>query len=270
MAEPCYPTTAVNKLGRLAKRGSYDYRTIHTILNTCPILHVSFNDPDHPFPVVLPMIGCTGNFENQDADPLTTEQDLYIHGYVSGRMFRKGKEATTGEGEEGEGLPITVAASFLDGLVLSLTPFHNSLNYRSATAQGHATLLSPTTSQPEINYALKLITNSLAPTRWENSRLPPTPAELKSTSILKIRIQTASAKVRTGGPSEDRKDLKDGELVGRVWTGVVPYWGVWGEPVGSGVPGGREDVEGYIEEWRVGENARAEEYAIGAVAEGGK
>jgi len=51
------------------------------------------------------MLGCTGNFENQDADPNTTEQDIYIHGYVSGRMFKSGKSA----GEEG--LPITVAAS---------------------------------------------------------------------------------------------------------------------------------------------------------------
>jgi hypothetical protein len=43
--------------------GCYDYATIHSLINACPILHVSFVDPEHPFPVVLPMLGCTGNFE---------------------------------------------------------------------------------------------------------------------------------------------------------------------------------------------------------------
>lgn len=81
---------------------------MHSIVNTCPILHVSFNDPEHDFPVVLPMLGCTGNFEHQDADPATTEQDLYVHGYVSGRMFRMSKE----KGEEG--VKMTVAASYVD------------------------------------------------------------------------------------------------------------------------------------------------------------
>jgi hypothetical protein len=53
------------------------------------------------------MLGCTGSFSHQDADPNVSEQDLYIHGYVSGRMFKSGKNA------EGEGLPITVAASYV-------------------------------------------------------------------------------------------------------------------------------------------------------------
>jgi hypothetical protein len=52
------------------------------------------------------MLGCTGNFEQPDADPATTEQDIYIHGYVSGRIFKSGKEAGA------EGLPITIAASY--------------------------------------------------------------------------------------------------------------------------------------------------------------
>jgi len=90
-----------------ASTGAYDYATVHTIINTCPVLHVSFNDPQHPFPVVLPMLGCTGNFANPDADPGQSEQDIYIHGYVSGRMFKHGKES------EEDGLPITIAASYV-------------------------------------------------------------------------------------------------------------------------------------------------------------
>jgi hypothetical protein len=31
------------------------------------VLHVSFNDPEHEFPVVLPMLGCTGSYGDQEA-----------------------------------------------------------------------------------------------------------------------------------------------------------------------------------------------------------
>jgi nitroimidazol reductase NimA-like FMN-containing flavoprotein (pyridoxamine 5'-phosphate oxidase superfamily) len=60
MAE--YPKTSTNKLGRLAKRGAYDFATVHKLVDACPILHVSFADPEQPFPVVLPMLGCMGNY----------------------------------------------------------------------------------------------------------------------------------------------------------------------------------------------------------------
>lgn len=87
--------------------GAYDFETVHTIINSAPVLHVSFNDPEHPFPVVLPMLGCTGDFSNPDEDSPASPQDIYIHGYVSGRIFNSGKNAS------GEGLPITVAASYV-------------------------------------------------------------------------------------------------------------------------------------------------------------
>ena len=76
----------------------------------------------------------------------------------------------------------------------------------------------------------------------------------------------ASAKIRTGGPSEDRNDLKNQELAQRTWTGVVPYWGMWGEPV-PGAQNGCEEVQGYIEGWRVGENTRGKMEAFGAAME---
>ncbi|KAF2275834.1 5-nitroimidazole antibiotic resistance protein [Westerdykella ornata] len=258
METQSYAKTAVNTVKRLGNRGHYDYGTVHTIINTAPVLHVSFNDPEHPFPVVLPMLGCTGDFANPDADPKEAAQDIYIHGYVSARMFRKGKEA----GEEG--VPITVAATHIDGLVLSLTPFHNSCNYRSAIAYGHATLV---TSPDERLYAMRLITDNVLPQRWDKSRIPPTKAELDSTSILKVRVESASAKVREGGPSEDRADLRDAELRARVWTGVVPVWLQWGEPVPAE---GNEvgEVEGYIERWRLEENRRGKRGAYEAVEKG--
>ncbi|KAF2125775.1 hypothetical protein P153DRAFT_298994, partial [Dothidotthia symphoricarpi CBS 119687] len=227
---------------------TYDYTTIHTLINTCPILHLSFTDPSHPFPVLLPMIGSTGNFSTPDADPATTSMDIYLHGYVSGRVF---KSASTSD-SEAQGLPVSLAATFLDGLVLALSPFHNSCNYRSAIVYGHAVLV---TDEAEALYALHCITNAMLPQRWEDSRQPPTKAEMASTSVLRVRVQTASAKVRAGGPSEDRVDAADGGLRERVWTGVVPYWGTWGEGVGA--QGCEREVPESVEAWRVGENGRA-------------
>ncbi|KAF2745263.1 5-nitroimidazole antibiotic resistance protein [Sporormia fimetaria CBS 119925] len=259
MTEQAYAKTPTNTVKRLGNRGHYDFETIHTIINKCPVLHVSFNDPDNPFPVVLPMIGCTGDFTNQNVDAAASPQDIYIHGYVSARLFRCGGAA---KDQDDQGLPITVAATYLDGLVLSLTPFHNSCNYRSAVCYGYATLVPP--SSPEGLYAMQKITNNMVPERWERSRIPPTKAELDSTSILKVRIVSASAKVRVGGPSEDRNDLKNSELKERVWTGVVPVWQMWGDPV-PGKENGREEVEEYIEKWRLEENRRAKTEAFGAV-----
>lgn len=156
-----------------------------------------------------------------------------------------------------------VCVSHMDGLVLALAPFHNSCNYRSAVAYGHATLL---TSEPERLYAMTRITDNLLPGRWDKSRNPPTSAELTSTSILKVKIASASAKVRIGGPHDDKKDLKDEALRKGVWTGVVPVWLQWGEPIPGADNGfGEGETEEYIERWRVAENSKGKMLAYEAI-----
>jgi hypothetical protein len=154
-------------------------------------------------------------------------------------------------------LPITVAATHLDGLVLALTPNSHSYNYRSAVLFGHASLV---TDPAEKLYAMELITESVVPGRWAHSRVPPNAAEMQSTSILRVKIATGSAKIRSGGPHDERGDLEDEEIKRRVWTGVVPVWSVLGEPV----PGGYNqvaEVPEYLEGWRRHVNREAEEFA---------
>lgn len=160
-----------------------------------------------------------------------------------------------------EGLPLTVAATHVDGLVLALTPNSHSYNYRSAVLFGHATLV---TDPAEKLYAMELITNSVVPQRWPNTRLPPNAAEMQSTSILRVRISNGSAKVRTGGPHDERGDLEDEALLERVWTGVVPVYSAMGEPVAGGYNKVAEVPE-YLEGWRKEANKDAEEYAREAV-----
>ena len=49
-------------------------------MNTCPMLHVSFNTLDSPFPATIPMIGQMGSFDRPSAD-LGDVLELYLHGW---------------------------------------------------------------------------------------------------------------------------------------------------------------------------------------------
>lgn len=173
------------------------------------------------------MIGQMGSFARpsaDDSDPL----DLYVHGYVSSRLMNIGRDASSGE--EAKGLPVCVCASHVDGIVLALSAFNHSYNYRSAVLFGHATLVE---DRDEKLYAMELITNGVVPDRWRHTRLPVNNAELQSTSLLRISIASGSAKIREGNASDERHDLDDQELVDRTWTGVLPMYQAAGEPVPS-------------------------------------
>jgi len=246
--------------------GVYDYEVIHKLINKSSVLHVSFppsHEPDaDPFPAILPMIGTMGNFETPPPS-LNEPMDCYLHGYVTSRMMRLAK---TQVDPNTAGLPVSICATIVDGLVLALTPHHHSYNYRSAILHGYAT---PVTDVEEKLWAMQLITNGVVPQRWENSRVPPTNAEMTSTQILKVRVETASAKVRRGGPSDDRADVRNEQMRARVWAGVVPVWEMLGEPV----PWEKEEkgVPEYVREFVEGENrGRAQLARDAAREEGGK
>ncbi|CAG8978087.1 hypothetical protein HYALB_00000759 [Hymenoscyphus albidus] len=263
---PSYPKLPRNTVQRYKARGTYDYQTIHKIINTTPLLHVSFNtpSPDDPFPAILPMIGFMGSFTNPSAS-LSEPLDLYLHGYISSRLMRlsdlgtKNKKGEEENEEEEQGLPLTISATHLDGLVLALTPNAHSYNYRSAILHGYAT---PVLNNEEKLWAMERLTNSVIPDRWKQTRVPPTKAEMMSTQILRVRVVDASAKVRAGEPHDDRKDMGDEEVRRRVWTGVVPTWVQYGEPKGAGgnlVDGVPEYIAEFVRRGNEGGRRDAEE-----------
>lgn len=161
------------------------------------------------------------------------------------------------------GIPLTISATILDGYVLSLTPNSHSYNYRSATLFGYAT---PVTDSAEKTWAMELVTNSVVPQRYQNTRVPPNNAEMQSTSILKVKIKAGSAKIRSGEPHDERGDLADEELRQKTWVGVVPAWVEFGEPVAGGY-NRVEKVPEYIEEWRVEGNEQRKGEAYEALKE---
>ncbi|KAI5361906.1 putative FMN-binding split barrel [Septoria linicola] len=244
-----------SKAGRLPKRTQYDADLVHGILNQVQILHVSFNAPAKSggpqFPTILPMLGAVATY------PPDEEPSLYLHGSSVARLFRLTNGSET---------PLCVCGTLVDGYVLALAPFHNSCNYRSAVAYGFGTIVE---DPEEVQFALRLITNNSIPDRWENSRKPPTKAETQSTGVLKMRIETASAKVRAGGPSDDRADLENADLVDKTWTGVVPTYLILGEPIASDYNRVKQ-VPVYLDDWVQDVNSMNEQRAIDAVDDSAK
>ena len=196
------------------------------------------------------MIGQMGSFSRPSAsveDPL----DLYLHGYVSSRIMNLSREKSA------EGLPVCIAASHCDGLVLALSAFSSSYNYRSAVLFGHATLVE---DQEEKLYAMDIITDSVVPGRWNNSRLPPTGGELQSTGILKVKIASGSAKIREGSCGDEKFDLENEDVTGKFWAGVLPVHQVIGEPVAGSY--NKVELPDYIKDFAKDFNDESKEHAI--------
>ncbi|KAH9209642.1 putative flavin-nucleotide-binding protein [Leptodontidium sp. 2 PMI_412] len=261
-----YPKEGTNTINRYKHQADYSLQTIHTIINTSPVLHVSFSpSPTDPFPVILPMIGQMGSFSRPSAS-LGDTLDCYLHGYVSSRIMNLARSSTspsttsstsTPTETKTPGLPVCIAASRVTGLVLTLTPNSHNYNYRSSILFGHASLVE---SAEEKLYAMELITNSVLASRWENTRVPPNAAEMSSTCILRVNIHSGSAKVREGGPLDEKGDVGNEGTVGRVWTGTLPLWEQLGEPV-PGPYNAVKEVPEHITAYREEFNRESKMYA---------
>ena len=256
---PTYPSHERGTVRRLRDRAKYDFGTVHTIFNAASIVHVSFmpTDPSiDPFPTILPMLGTMASFVNPTADPATEPLDMYIHGHASSRLMKLPGSVLAED--HPEGLPVCVAATLLDGIKLALAPFNHSCNYRSAVLHGYANIV---TDEDEKNWAMHRITDDLVPDRWNNSRVPPTKAELQSTSVLRITVVSASAKINTGPTGDDRKDLQNDDVTSKVWAGVLPVWEHIGPPAESKTNKVASLPE-YLSGWVEGQNISRQEYAL--------
>ncbi len=207
------------RVKRLPARGAYDRETIDAILDEGMICHVGFVVDGQPY--VIP----TGYARVGDS--------VYIHGSSASRMLRR----------LAEGVDVCVTVTLLDGLVLARSAFHHSMNYRSVVLLGQAELVD---DPAEKNMALEAFTEHIIPGRWAEVRWP-SDLELKATTVLKLAIDEASAKIRTGDPKDDAEDYEM-----KVWAGVLPLSMVPGEPLADSK--GDPDIEppGYVLNYRRG------------------
>jgi len=184
-----FTPTERTQVHRLPKRGVYDREAVYRILDEGLVCHVGFVAEGKP--VVIP----TGYGRSGDM--------LYIHGSTASRMFRA----------LGKGADICVTVTLVDGLVLARSAFHHSMNFRSVVIFGKATVLEDPAAKLE---ALRVFVEHVMPGRWEEIRQP-SQKELQATTVLAIRLEEVSAKVRTGPPIDDEEDHAL-----PVWAGVLP------------------------------------------------
>ncbi len=181
--------TKRSKINRLPSRGSYDKAIINQIIDEALYCHVSFVQNNQPY--IIPTIHARMN------------DRIVLHGAKGSRMLK----------HIAEGNEVSIAITLMDGLVLARSVFHHSMNYRSVIIFGKG---GEVKEQKEKLEALKVITTHLIPGRWEDARQP-NEKELNATGIVSIKMDEASAKVRTGSPKDDDEDL---DL--SVWAGVIP------------------------------------------------
>jgi nitroimidazol reductase NimA-like FMN-containing flavoprotein (pyridoxamine 5'-phosphate oxidase superfamily) len=173
----------------LPKRGAFDRETVYGILDEGFVCHVGFVVEGQPF-VIPTAYGRAGD-------------ELFIHGSVASRMLKTLRE----------GVQVCVTVTLVDGLVMARSAFHHSMNYRSVVVFGTARVLE---SDAEKLSALRAFTEHVAPARWDEVR-EPSRQELNATLVLALRLDEASAKVRTGPPVDDEEDYAL-----PVWAGVIP------------------------------------------------
>jgi hypothetical protein len=99
---------------------------------------------------------------------------------------------------------------------------HHSMNYRSVVVYGRFELVTEPARDKQ--RSLRAFIDGLYPGRWDTLR-PITDKELNATSVLRIALDEASAKVRDWGVKDDEEDLD-----WPVWAGVIPLNTVVGMP----------------------------------------
>lgn len=198
MSKEDFKKTERNQVRRLAKRGKYDKESVYRILDEGSLCHIGFVADGQPF--VIPTL-----FARLD-------DAIYVHGSQISRMLKT----------LSQGIDLCLTVTLVDGLVLARSAFHHSMNYRSAVVFGTGKLVDEVDEKLR---ALKAISDHLLPERWEDCR-EPNLKELNVTSVIRIEIEDASAKVREGMPIDDKEDY---ELP--IWAGILPIRQSFGEPV---------------------------------------
>ena len=201
-----FPTTSRNRVKRVHERGSYDHAAVFAVLDAGMLCHVAYTFDGQPY--------CTPTIHWREGEM------LYWHGSSASRMLRQLRGGT----------PACLTVSHLDGLVLARSGFNHSVDYRSAMCFGTARIID---EPQEKSKALAGIVDRFYPGRSATLR-PISTQEAKATTVIGMRIEEASAKVRAKGVGDNEEDYGH-----PVWAGVIPVRMVIGavEPCPRLLPG---------------------------------
>jgi hypothetical protein len=115
------------------------------------------------------------------------------------------------------------------------------VNFRSVVVLGTAESIRDPEDKKD---ALRCLVEHVIPGRAKDAR-PPSDSEVAATTVLKISIQEASAKTRSGPPSDAEADMHL-----PVWTGVIPLREVATEPEPDPTMAPEIDVPRYVTDYR--------------------
>lgn len=188
MATPNPAPSERTRVRRLPERARYDAASVHAIVDAAWIGHVAFT--------------ADGSVHNIPTAIWRDGDHLYLHGAKASRML---KALVDGQA--------CVTVSLVDGLVLARSAFHHSMNFRSVVVYGR---FEPVEARQAKLAALEVFMDKLVAGRWAALR-PINDKELNATTVLRVALTEASAKVRSGGPKDDDEDM-----AWPVWAGVIP------------------------------------------------
>jgi len=192
--------TARTELRRMPERAVFSRSELHAVLDAGFLCHLGLVLND--WPMVLPTsYGRSG-------------ESLVVHGSVASRSLRGAKSAP----------PVCVTVTHLDGVVLARSVFEHSINYRSVMVFGVPEILEG----DEKLDGLRVLSEHVVPGQWGYARQP-TGEEIAQTSVLRLRLDEVSLKVRGGGPGDDEDP--DADLP--IWAGEVPLRMIATAPVAS-------------------------------------
>ncbi|MCA9861421.1 MAG: pyridoxamine 5'-phosphate oxidase family protein [Thermomicrobiales bacterium] len=217
-----YDADSRNKVLRLAKRGLYDEETIFGIVDAALICHVAYEIDGQPYAMPT-LIARDGN-------------TILLHGHARSRTLL----------HAGAGNPVCITVTHTDGIVLARSVFNHSINYRAAMIYGRGRLITDPDEKLDVLFRF---TEKLIPGRWDDTR-PSTEQELKGTAAVAVEIESASAKVRTGMPSDEPEDL---DLP--TWAGVIPVRQIMEDPIADEHTPADMAVPGYL--WDLVDQNRA-------------
>ena len=184
-----YTVEKQNKVRQLREKADYDKESVFAILDAGLVAHVAFVQDGAP--VVVPMIyGREG-------------ESVFLHGARKARVIRL-LEGTT---------RACLNVTLLDGIVFARSTFNSSMNYRSVTAFGTPRLVD---GNEEKLRAMRIISEHTMPGRWAEVR-DSHEREVKTTGVIELAIESASAKISSGKPEDEDEDYDI-----PVWAGVLP------------------------------------------------
>ncbi len=177
-----------SRLRRSHQRGHFDRETINAILDAQPLCSVGYVMDGKPY--------VTPTLQWREGD------HVYWHGSSASRGLRAGRDAE-----------VCISVSILDGFVLARSGFHHSVNSRSVILFGTAFRVE----EPAEKLAkLTRFVDGLFPGRYAGLR-PDTAQDIKATTVLGLKIEEGSAKIRTGPPGDEEEDYAL-----PIWAGVIP------------------------------------------------